>query len=402
LTGDARQYSAAAAIKMNNRFDEIFSGGVLSGTISGIRKDAGTVLSGKTNDDAINSAAKVRIRPFSSKGSLLYQFSYTLPDREIHRNLSPGDASAETDRLLRERFSQAVLYTAEADWHVFSLGRMKIHRKPPTKKPELLRSHDRSKSSLISEGADFLIRLGVSSKDGTVIKGRYDKFRQINKYLEVIEGFLPPPGDRPLRIIDFGCGKAYLTFALYHYLTQVRKIDCEITGLDLKADVISFCSGVARDLGYDSLSFSRGDIAEWTEAGPVDMVVTLHACDTATDAAIAKAVSWDASTIITVPCCQHELFSQIHSEVQRPLLKHGILKERLSALVTDAARAQLLEAAGYKVDVIEFIDMEHTPKNMMIRAKKKGSVDRSSLDEYRRFADFWGVSPSLEILLSLR
>jgi len=386
---------------MNNRFDEIFSGGVLSGTISGVRKTAGISQADNENGDAGSKSVKVRIHPFSSKGGVLYQFSYTLPDREIHRNFSPSEASAETDRLLRERFSQAILCTADADWHVSSLGRMKFHKKPPTKKPAPLLSHDRAKTSIIQEDAEFLIRLGVSSKDGAVIKGRYDKFRQINKYLEVIVGFLPSPGDRPLRIIDFGCGKAYLTFALYHYLTKVKKRDCEITGLDLKADVISFCTGVAYDLGYDRLNFHRGDIAEWNEDGPVDMVVTLHACDTATDAAIAKAISWGASTIITVPCCQHELFGQIRSDIQRPLLRHGILKERLSALVTDAARAQLLEAVGYKTDVIEFIDMEHTPKNVMIRARKTGKLNLTALNEFRKFADFWGISPSLARLLAI-
>jgi SAM-dependent methyltransferase len=283
-----------------------------------------------------------------------------------------------------------------------SLGKqLKLHKKPPTRKPPAEAEHNRKKEALIPESADFLIRLGVSSQDGCVLKGKYDKYRQINKYLELTEGFIPVVKDRRVRIIDFGCGKAYLTFAMYYYLTQIRNIDCEITGLDLKSDVISFCSSVAEDLHYNNLRFSRGDIAEWNETGPIDMVITLHACDTATDAAIAKAVSWDASTIITVPCCQHELFSQVASDIQRPLLRHGILKERLSALITDASRAQILEAVGYKVDVIEFIDMEHTPKNVMLRAQKKGPFNKQALDEYKSFTKSWGVSPCLEHLLSL-
>jgi SAM-dependent methyltransferase len=382
---------------MSSRFDEIFAAGVLSGTVSGIKKEGKTAAVAGAGGQ---SPLKVRIRPFASKSETAYQFVYTLPDRELHKNFSASEAAGETDALLRESFSQAVLCTAEADWHIVSLGKLKIHRKPPTHTDVQLHTHDRIKPSLIPEDADFLVRLGVSSAEGSVLKAKYDKFRQINKYLELTEGFIPKAEGRPLRVIDFGCGKAYLTFAMYHYLTKIRKVDCEITGLDLKSDVIAFCSGIAADLRYDHLNFSRGDIAEWNEAGPIDMVVTLHACDTATDAAIAKAVAWGASTIITVPCCQHELFSQICSETQRPLLRHGILKERAAALITDAARAQLLEAVGYKVDVIEFIDMEHTPKNIMIRARKTGKPSGKALAEYRSFAESWGVSPCLERLLS--
>lgn len=375
---------------MTNKLEDIFSEGLLLGTISGARKG------GRSGDPL-----KIRIRPFLSKSAAAYQFTYSLPDRELHKNFSSAEAVAEADKLLRESFTQAILCTPVADYQVLTLGKGKILRKPPTHQAEAPASHDRKKSALLREDADFLIRLGVSSAEGVVLKGKYDKFRQINKYLELVEGMIPKAEKRPLRIIDFGCGKAYLTFALYHYLTETRGIACEITGLDLKADVIAFCSGIARDLHYDRLRFSRGDIADWTEEAPVDMVVTLHACDTATDAAIAKAVGWGAASIITVPCCQHELFSQITADSQSPLLRHGILKERTAALVTDAARAQLLEAVGYRTDVIEFIDMEHTPKNMMIRARKKGAPDPKALGEYKTFVQSWGVSPCLGRLLGV-
>ncbi len=373
---------------MSTRFDDIFTSGVISGTISGLRKEP------------VSEAQKVRIRPFESKGETLYQFTYTVREKEIHENFSSLDAAKKVDELLGDSFTQALLCTNEVDWHAVSLGKLKIRKKPPTKQGTGVASHNKKKTALLDETADFLVRLGVSSDKG-VLKGKNDKYRQINKYLELIESVIPTVKDRPLHIVDFGCGKAYLTFAVYHYLTSVLGISCNITGLDLKEDVIDFCNAVAVDLGYDNLKFSVGDISAWSSDQPIDMVITLHACDTATDYAIAKAIKWGAKTIITVPCCQHELFSQINSEVQRPLLRHGIIKERVSALVTDAARAQLLEAVGYKADVIEFIDMEHTPKNIMIRATKTGKKNSQALKEYTAFAKEWNINPCLHGLLDL-
>ncbi len=372
------------------RFDGMFTGGVISAVISGRRKGSESRVK------------QVRVRPFEKKGQTLYQFTFTLPDREIHENLEPAAAAERVDSLLRGEFTQAVIYTSEADWHAVSMGKLRLHKKPPTKKPAEL-THDRKKPRILEEGVphDFLVKLGVMTPDGKVKRDRYDKFRQINRYLELAAGSVPKPEGRPVRIIDFGCGKAYLTFAMYYYLRNILKIECEMTGLDLKRDVVEFCEGTARALGYDGLRFSAGDISDWEESGTVDMVVTLHACDTATDAAIAKAVGWGAPVIMTVPCCQHELFYQINSEVQHPLLRHGILRERTAALVTDAARAQLLESVGYKVDVMEFVDMEHTPKNIMIRAIRKNGVkyDEKAFEEYKSFRDSWGVQPCLERLM---
>jgi SAM-dependent methyltransferase len=228
------------------------------------------------------------------------------------------------------------------------------------------------------------VDLGVMNAQGKVISAKYDKFRQINRFLEFVEDILPKlPKEREVTILDFGCGKSYLTFAMYYYLKELQGYDVKIIGLDLKADVIANCSRLAEKYGYDKLHFLQGDIAEYEGVRAVDMVVTLHACDTATDFALAKAVEWGARVILSVPCCQHEVNKQIKNELLEPVLRYGILKERLSALLTDGIRANLLEAKGYDTQILEFIDMEHTPKNLLIRAvkteKEKNTKDLEEL-----------------------
>ncbi len=262
-------------------------------------------------------------------------------------------------------------------------------------------AHDRRKNYLLPEDQpiDFLVRLGVMSAEGKVIAAKRDKFKQINRFLEMVDdaaGSLPKSG--PLRVIDFGCGKAYLTFALYFYLTEIQQRQVSIVGLDWKQDVVAFCSGVAQDLDYAGLTFAVGDIAAYETNNPVDMVVSLHACDTATDDALVKAVEWGARVILSVPCCQHELYGQVAADAMKPMLKHGIIKERLAALLTDSARASLLESAGYSVQILEFIALEHTAKNLLLRAVKRGGKGRvgQPSEEYRAFRDFWHIRPSLE------
>ena len=244
------------------------------------------------------------------------------------------------------------------------------------------REHNRKKQYLLEEGTPvpFLIDLGVMTKDGTVVKAKYDKFRQINRFLEFVEDILPAlPKNRELTILDFGCGKSYLTFALYHYLHTVNGYPVRIVGLDLKKDVISHCNRLAKTYGYEKLEFLCGDIAGYTGMETVDMVVTLHACDTATDYALYKAIRWGASVILSVPCCQHEWNRQMECEPLQPFLRYGIVKERMSALMTDAFRANALEACGYKTQLLEFIDMEHTPKNILLRAIKKEKVEQDHI-----------------------
>ena len=237
------------------------------------------------------------------------------------------------------------------------------------------------------------------TKDGKIVNSRYDKFRQINRFLEFIEDILPKlDRSRESVILDFGCGKSYLTFAMYYYLKELKGYPVRIIGLDLKKDVIEKCNGLAVKYGYEKLAFYTGDIASFEGVDQVDMVVTLHACDTATDFALEKAVRWGAKVILSVPCCQHELNGQMENELLEPVLQYGIIRERMAALFTDALRARILECCGYRVQILEFIDMEHTPKNLLIRAVKQGGP-RKDREELQAVLDFLHAEPTLYRLL---
>ncbi|MBW5447910.1 methyltransferase [Cohnella sp. CFH 77786] len=348
------------------------------------------------------TARKVSIRPLKLKNGFYYQFERFAGNQAFHENVPENEAA---DKLIETmaQYRQALIKTPESDVQLLAnkKGAVAMLRGKPTGKPELREaSHNRVKTYVIPEGepVPFLVRLGVMTPDGKVVKAKYDKFRQINRFLEMASDVLPDlPRGRPLTVVDFGCGKSYLTFALYHLFAVKEGLPVRIVGLDLKADVIRECSRLAEDLGWERLSFSVGDIADYEGASAVDMVVTLHACDTATDAALLKAIAWNASVILSVPCCQHELFRQISQPVLKPMLKHGILKERFAALVTDAIRANLLETAGYRTQILEFIDLEHTPKNLLIRAVrgKQGSSEEVR-KEYEAFRDFLAVSSFME------
>lgn len=350
---------------------------------------------------------KVTVKPVQLKGALHYQFSSFCGPKVLHENLAPEAAEAKLNTLLAEQFRQGLLQTGEADYQVLisKKGKTGILRKPPTKQAAGgAPTHNRKKNYVLEEGVPipFLIELGIMNAQGKVLAPKYDKFRQINRFVEMIADVLPHlPKDRTLTIVDFGCGKSYLTFAMYHFLKEMQGFDLRVVGLDLKEDVIRHCSVLAEKLGYDGLRFLVGDIAKYDELQQVDMVVTLHACDTATDAALEKAVRWGASVILSVPCCQHELFRQVRSDVLGPLLQHGILKERFSALATDAIRAKLLELVGYKTQLLEFIDLEHTPKNILIRAVRSVQppkpAERAKLaEEYEGFRNFLQAEPYLE------
>ncbi len=350
---------------------------------------------------------KVTVRPVLLRKKRLYQFEYQYAQKVQHRNLERPEAKALVHTLLAETFRQGYFYTTAGDSQVSvsRTGKVSVHARgsaPAVPTPAAPPTHDRQKNYLLAEGepVPFLVRLGVMTADGKVIAAKRDKFKQINRFLEMVDdvaGSLPASGE--LHIIDFGCGKAYLTFALYHYLTAIKERQVRLVGLDLKQDVVAFCAQVARDLGCDGLSFAVGEIGDYSpEEGAVDMVVTLHACDTATDDALVKAVAWNARVILSVPCCQHELFGQLANDVLKPMLKHGILKERLTALVTDSVRASLLESAGYSVQVLEFIALEHTAKNLLIRAIRRGGKagPKPPSAEYAAFRDFWHIRPAME------
>ncbi|MGI2298120.1 class I SAM-dependent methyltransferase [Paenibacillus sp. GXUN7292] len=352
-------------------------------------------------------ASKTIVRAVLLKNVLHFQFEYHVDNKVLHENVDKSLTSSKLVSLIEENYRQVLFKTRQEEVQLLLSKKGKAamrSQKAAGKVQQTDLQHNRQKQRVLEEGTavPFLVELGIMAPDGTVRAKKQDKYRQINRFLEMVSDILPAlPADRPLTIVDFGCGKSYLTFALYHLLAVQQGREISIIGLDLKADVIAFCSELARKLGYDKLKFLVGDIADYEELQCADMVVTLHACDTATDAALAKAVRWGASVIMSVPCCQHELFRQIENEALSPLLSHGLLKERFSALATDAARGQLLEVAGYKVQMLEFIDAEHTPKNIMIRATRSQRQGKASAQwqEYLRYKELLHITPALEKML---
>lgn len=367
------------------------------------------ILSNPSSKDGV---IKICARPVLKNKSLLFQIEEYTKTQVFHKNLTAGDAgsyltgklSSDTSSQTAE-FKNALVETKSftANVLVSKKGTITIKKKMNTsaKQPKISLSHNRKKKYILEEGipVPFLIDLGVMTQNGSIVNAHYDKFRQINRFLEYIEDILPSlPTGRELRILDFGCGKSYLTFAIYYYLKVLKGYPVRITGLDLKEDVIRHCNELAVKYGYDKLEFLCGDIAYYDGCSQVDMVVTLHACDTATDYALARAVGWGAKVILSVPCCQHELNKQMKNDLLSPVLHYGILKERMAALMTDGLRAQILEANGYRTQILEFIDMAHTPKNLLIRALYNGHCadNKAQIDELLAAFD---VNPTLYRLL---
>ena len=365
-----------------------------------------TILSNARDPE---QASKVKLRPVRLKDELFIQETVYVGKKVLHANLTIEEAIEHICKYLEEDFKQGLIQTETAECTILiskkGKATIKTKQKQAAIKADL--SHNRQKKYILDEGdkIPFLIDLGIMNLEGKVVKAKYDKFRQINKYLEFIRDIIPKlPKDRTIRIIDFGCGKSYLTFAMYYYLHDMQALPIEVIGLDLKEDVIVHCNELAVRYGFTNLRFEMGDIAQFTGADSVDMVVTLHACDTATDYAIEKAVKWGASVILTVPCCQHEVNAQINSEFLKPALKYGLIKERMSALLTDAIRANMLESLGYETQILEFIDMEHTPKNILIRATRKSgmrpkgnAVDQKVLEQFTKEL---GVKTTLQQIFS--
>lgn len=367
------------------------------------------ILSNPSSKDGV---IKICARPMLKNKSLLFQIEEYTKTQVFHKNLTAGDAGSYlTGKLSSDTSSQTASFknalvetqSFTANVLVSKKGTITIKKKMNTsaKQPKISLSHNRKKKYILEEGipVPFLIDLGVMTQNGNIVNAHYDKFRQINRFLEYIEDILPSlPTGRELRILDFGCGKSYLTFAIYYYLKVLKGYPVRITGLDLKKDVIRHCNELAVKYGYDKLEFLCGDIAYYDGCSQVDMVVTLHACDTATDYALAKAVGWGAKVILSVPCCQHELNKQMKNDLLSPVLHYGILKERMAALMTDGLRAQILEANGYRTQILEFIDMAHTPKNLLIRAVYNGHCadNKAQIDELLAAFD---VNPTLYRLL---
>ncbi len=375
---------------INEKIQQYFNQNIALVVISGLKKDINCEFS------------KVTLRPFSTMEGIKYQLEYTVKNQVKHKNINSDDVINEVSQLLENYFTQCMIYGEDNDVHInFFNGKVRAKVSSPTKKINI-RAHNKQKEYILNEGdnIDFLIYLGVMTKDCKVIKSKYNKFRQINKYLELLKSSLVLlPKDRPLKIVDFGCGKAYLTFALYYYVVKILGRKAYITGLDLKEDVIDFCNNVAKELNYETLEFQKGDIKDYSRTQDVDMVIMLHACDNATDEGIVQSLKFNAKIIIAVPCCQHEFFRQIKNDNLKPILQFGILKERFSAIATDSLRAQLLKALGFEVSVMEFIDTEHTPKNIAIRAVRNGTFNKYEYTVYETFRDYLNISPYIETRL---
>ena len=351
---------------------------------------------------------KIKVRPVMIRDSLYFQVSRYTDKQVFHENMTAEDALETLSGWILHDFRQAQIRMQ--DEMVTVLVSKKGKATVKSKKAACIETqnleHNRKKQYIIEEGTavPFMIDLGVMTESGKIIRTRYDKYRQINRFLEFIEDILPElPTDRTVHIIDFGCGKSYLTFAMYYYLKVLKHYDIQITGLDLKQKVIEDCQALADRYGYDGLQFLCGDSADYNGTDEVDMVVPLHACDTATDYALYKAVKWHASVILSVPCCQHELNRKMQCETLSGAFQYGLIKERTAALMTDAMRGQLLEMKGYKTQLLEFIDMENTPKNILIRGvKSKGLLPKAArkqqMENYQKCRDFFGAELTLEKL----
>ena len=408
---------------IKNVFRQVIEGGGLKKIVFGKMR--------RKSDDL----KRVEIRPVTVEGEKVFQVSCSYEKKVTHENLDDTAAILKCSELVENNFKQVNIFTTDEDIQILANkpSKPRIMRSCASKKAEDT-SHDRKKNYIIPEGTpcDFLVHLGVMDENGKVYKKYYSKFRQINRFLEIVDDvssslieeseteaisssaengdFSVSSSDnvkdtakavKPLKIIDFGCGKAYLTFALYHYFVKLKKIPCRITGLDLKEDVIRFCEKTARQLGYDGLVFETGDIADYSDDS-ADMVVTLHACDTATDYALINAVKWNTKVILSVPCCQHELFRQIKNDINEPMLKHGIIKDKFTELLTDGLRGLKLEACGYDVSMMEFTSLEHTSKNIMIKAVLSTSPDSQKAikaqHEYESLKKEYNVSPSIDAM----
>jgi SAM-dependent methyltransferase len=350
-------------------------------------------------------ADKLSVRPLEISGQRRYQLAERRGKQEFHHNLAADELLRRVGDELGIAFAQAELFSRSADFSLRMGGTREprlLRRKPSRTAPVL--AHDRRKQYLIPEGQPcaFMQEIGVMTPGGQVRAAKQAKFRQVNRFLELVADVLPElPAEGTLRIIDFGCGKSYLTFALHHLLHTIRQRDVEIVGLDLKAEVVRDCQRIAEKLDCRGLRFAVGDIAGYTPSGGVDLVVTLHACDTASDAALAQAIRWKTQVILAAPCCQHELAGLLSADVLPGMLGFGILKERFAALATDALRAAFLEQAGYQTQIVEFIDLEHTPKNLLLRAVRRQRAAPGATEAFRLLKNQLGITEfSLERLLT--
>ena len=345
-----------------------------------------------------------------------YQIEKFTDKQVFHENVQPGDLKARCMELIDGCYLQVNAWADGVEYALLISKKGKCSFKKIGQKQNakqggcqtgncIVEGHNRKKQYLLEEGNVIppLVDMGIFTQEGKVVRSMHDKYRQINRFIELIDDAVRDLDTKTLHVIDFGCGKSYLTFILYYYLTEIRHIDAQIIGLDLKEDVIKNCNAAAQKYGYSGLRFEMGDINGYKAPFDVDMVITLHACDTATDFALYNAVQWNAKMIFSVPCCQHELNQQLKAENLSILSNYGIIQERFAALATDAIRGNLLEYCGYKTQLLEFIDFAHTPKNILIRATLRNSTPKrhkeTKLQEVQRIIDEFHFAPTLYGLL---
>ena len=362
------------------------------------------VISNKKDKE--NKYNKININFKESKNKKYYQVEKYTDKQVFHENIEIEDLRYHLLDYMENSYKQLAAWSENNtfDLKISKKGKVFLGKKNANNSNLINKDHNKKKNYILEEGMIIgpLIDLGVFTKEGKVVKSKYDKYKQINRFVEIIDDEIKKNDYKELTILDFGCGKSYLTFILYYYFVEIKKINVKMIGLDLKEDVIKKCNEVAKRYKYDNLHFELGDINGYKYNNKVDMVITLHACDTATDYALYNAVKWNAKMIFSVPCCQHELNHQMKPENLNILTRYGIVQERVAALMTDAVRGNLLEAVGYKTQLLEFIDIAHSPKNILIRASKsnisKQKIEKS-LTEVEKLREEFNFNPTLYNLL---
>ena len=362
------------------------------------------VISNKKDKE--NKYNKININFKESKNKKYYQVEKYTDKQVFHENIEIEDLRDYLLDYMENSYKQLAAWSENNtfDLKISKKGKVFLGKKNANNSNLINKDHNKKKNYILEEGMiiEPLIDLGVFTKEGKVVKSKYDKYKQINRFVEIIDDEIKKNDYKELTILDFDCGKSYLTFILYYYFVEIKKINVKMIGLDLKEDVIKKCNEVAKRYKYDNLHFELGDINGYKYNNKVDMVITLHACDTATDYALYNAVKWNAKMIFSVPCCQHELNHQMKPENLNILTRYGIVQERVAALMTDAVRGNLLEAVGYKTQLLEFIDIAHSPKNILIRASKsnisKQKIEKS-LTEVEQLREEFNFNPTLYNLL---
>ncbi|MBC2457646.1 class I SAM-dependent methyltransferase [Clostridium beijerinckii] len=362
------------------------------------------VISNKTNKNFEYNKIVIYLKENNKR--TYYQIEKYTDKQVFHENIDTDILEERIIEYVEPNYKQISAWSNSASFEVkiSKKGKVLLSKKKSDNQKTLSKAHNKEKNYILKEGMiiEPLIDLGVFTKEGKVVNSKYDKYKQINRFVEIIDDEIKKNDYKELTVLDFGCGKSYLTFVLYYYLVEIKNIKVKMIGLDLKADVIKKCNDIAQSYNYENLHFELGDINGFKYNNKVDMVITLHACDTATDYALYNAIKWNAKLIFSVPCCQHEFNAQMKTDSLSILTKYGIVQERIAALMTDSVRANLLESIGYKTQLLEFIDIAHSPKNILIRASKSNiSKDKKekALLEVENLIGQFNFNPTLYNLL---